>query len=108
MLAAGISREEAIVLCQQPGLHGKISLAAVNSSSSVTLSGDRDVISQVEQILLDGKKLARLLRVHTAYHSHHMASCAEAYLQALDAVEIQICSHVVTVVFQHLLKARTL
>ncbi|PKX90508.1 uncharacterized protein P174DRAFT_424675 [Aspergillus novofumigatus IBT 16806] len=62
MLAAGISRDEAIVLCQQPGLDGKISLAAVNSSSSVTLSGDRDAISRVEQILLDEKKFVRLLR----------------------------------------------
>ncbi|GFG26862.1 lovastatin nonaketide synthase [Aspergillus udagawae] len=93
MLAAGITQEEATVLCQQPGLDGKISLAAVNSPSSVTLSGDRDTISQVEQILLKEKKFARLLRVHTAYHSHHMASCAEAYLRALDAAEIQVRSH---------------
>ncbi|KAF7161780.1 hypothetical protein CNMCM5623_007245 [Aspergillus felis] len=93
MLAAGISREEATVLCQQPEFDGKISLAAVNSSSNVTLSGDRDAISQVEQILLKEKKFARLLRVHTAYHSHHMASCAEAYLRTLDVAEIQIRSH---------------
>ncbi|GFF37076.1 lovastatin nonaketide synthase [Aspergillus udagawae] len=93
MLAAGITQEEATVLCQQPGLDGKISLAAVNSPSSITLSGDRDAISQVEQILLKEKKFARLLRVHTAYHSHHMASCAEVYLRALDAAEIQIRSH---------------
>ncbi|KAF7180413.1 hypothetical protein CNMCM7691_009581 [Aspergillus felis] len=92
MLAAGISQEEATVLCQQPEFDGKISLAAVNSPSSVTLSGDRDAISQIEQILLKERKFARLLRVHTAYHSHHMASCAEAYLRALDAAEIQIHS----------------
>ncbi|RLM00364.1 hypothetical protein CFD26_104016 [Aspergillus turcosus] len=93
MLAAGISPEEATLLCQQPGLDGRIGLAAVNSSSSVTLSGDRDAIYQAEQILLKEKKFARLLRVQTAYHSHHMAACAEPYLRALEAAEIQVRSH---------------
>jgi acyl transferase domain-containing protein len=93
MLAAGISPEEVTLLCQQPGLDGRITLAAVNSCSSVTLSGDRDAISQAEQILLKEQKFARLLRVQTAYHSHHMASCAEPYLEALEAAGIQIRSH---------------
>jgi len=92
MLAVGTSIEGAEELCNLPVLRGRIKLAATNSSSSVTLSGDLDAIFQAKAILDDKKQFARLLKVDTAYHSHHMQPCAEPYVRALDAVGIKIKS----------------
>ncbi|KAK4205028.1 hypothetical protein QBC40DRAFT_261048 [Triangularia verruculosa] len=90
MMAVGCSMEEAIELCDKPEFRGKIKLAASNSSSSVTLSGDADAISRAKIMLDERKTFARLLKVDTAYHSHHMQPCAEPYVEALDAAGITI------------------
>ncbi|KAL4884602.1 hypothetical protein BJY04DRAFT_215063 [Aspergillus karnatakaensis] len=89
MIAAGLSVEEAETLCRQESLQGRIRIAAVNSPSSVTLSGDADAVQEVETLLKSEGKFARTLRVDTAYHSHHMMPCAEPYLRALQACGIK-------------------
>ncbi|OAA60067.1 Beta-ketoacyl synthase [Cordyceps fumosorosea ARSEF 2679] len=83
MMAAAMSWEEANELTQLPVLHGRVAIAAHNSSASVTLSGDMDGIAQAKEMLDAEKKFARLLRVDKAYHSHHMVPCGEAYVNAL-------------------------
>lgn len=88
MIAAGLSIEDAESLCLQGGFQGRIRVAAVNSPSSVTLSGDADAVQEVEAILKNEGKFARMLHVDTAYHSHHMIPCAEPYLRALEACDI--------------------
>ncbi|BCS29676.1 putative hybrid PKS-NRPS biosynthetic cluster [Aspergillus puulaauensis] len=89
MLAATLSREQADAFCMRPEFHGRLGVAAVNSSSSVTLSGDADAVQEAEGLLKGDGKFARVLRVDTAYHSKHMAPCAEPYLQALKACDIR-------------------
>ncbi|KAL5357558.1 putative hybrid PKS/NRPS enzyme EqiS-like protein, partial [Aspergillus floccosus] len=74
-LAAGLSPSEACGLCESPHFHGRLSVAACNSAASLEL---------------DEKKIfARLLRVDTAYHSHHMLPCAQPYLEALQSCDIR-------------------
>ncbi|KAH8656641.1 putative polyketide synthase [Tricladium varicosporioides] len=90
MLAAGTSMDDANELCSLPAFEGKMQVAASNSSSSVTLSGDEDAIVEALEILKDEGKFARQLKVDTAYHSHHMEPCSEHYLRSLEECKIQI------------------
>ncbi|CAH0038987.1 unnamed protein product, partial [Clonostachys rhizophaga] len=89
MMAVGSSEEDIQELCDDPALRGRLSIAAVNSPASVTVSGDRDAIEEMQVILGDEKKFARLLKVDTAYHSYHMNACASAYLDSLSTLGIR-------------------
>nr|A0A411KUP8.1 RecName: Full=Hybrid PKS-NRPS synthetase ucsA; AltName: Full=UCS1025A pyrrolizidinone biosynthesis cluster protein A [Acremonium sp.]QBC88145.1 UcsA [Acremonium sp.] len=83
MLAAGTTFEDAQDLVSLPELEGRIAIAACNSPSSVTLSGDADAIEAAVEMLSDEQKFARTLRVDKAYHSHHMRPCSEPYVNSL-------------------------
>ncbi|KAK2873742.1 putative PKS/NRPS-like protein biosynthetic cluster [Arthroderma sp. PD_2] len=83
MLAVGTSLEDAEDFCELPDLQGRICLAASNSPSSVTLSGDVEAIDQAKAAFDEEKKFARKLRVNKAYHSHHMRPVAAPYLERL-------------------------
>lgn len=83
MLAVGTTSEDAIELCADRVFAGRIYLAAINSPSSVTISGDEDAIKELELILDDEKKFYRRLRVDRAYHSPQMLPCVEPYMSSL-------------------------
>ena len=89
MLAAGLSQEDALSLCEDERFAGRVVVAAVNSSSSVTISGDEDAIDEFKVILDDEKRFNRKLRVDKAYHSNHLVHCAAPYVNALRAVGVQ-------------------
>ncbi|KXX81008.1 Polyketide synthase-nonribosomal peptide synthetase [Madurella mycetomatis] len=88
MLAVGTSPSDAQQLCDLPPLRGRICVAAKNSPTSVTLSGDADAIQDAKEIMEDEDKLARLLRVNTAYHSHHMLRPVDLYLEYLRSCNL--------------------
>ena len=90
MLAAGTTLEDATDLCELPRFTGKVVVAACNSSASVTLSGDKNAIDHVQLVLEDESKFARMLKVDTAYHSHHMKPCSDPYTQSLKACDIKV------------------
>lgn len=90
MLAVGMSKEDAQELVNLGIFQGRIALAAHNSSASVTLSGDFDAIIEAKKLLDKQKKFTRLLKVDTAYHSHHMLPCGDLYINALRACGIRI------------------
>ncbi|RMD39967.1 hypothetical protein DV735_g5157, partial [Chaetothyriales sp. CBS 134920] len=83
MLAVEMSFEEAQTLCHQV-YDDHIQVAAVNSSSSITLSGDEDAIMEAENLCRSREIFARRLKVDTAYHSSHMLPCTSPYLRSLD------------------------
>ncbi|KAI9771201.1 MAG: putative Hybrid PKS-NRPS biosynthetic cluster [Geoglossum umbratile] len=89
MMACGTSFDDAQDLCSLPAFEGRICVAASNSSSSVTLSGDADAIEEVRLVLEDEGKFSRLLKVDHAYHSHHMRYCSEAYLGSLKRCNVK-------------------
>jgi len=66
---------------------GKATVACINSPSSVTLSGDVCVLHQLEGNLKSDGIFARKLKVEVAYHSHHMKSVANNYLEAIKDTE---------------------
>lgn len=89
MMAVGASHAEALEICADPRFKGRLQVAAVNSSSSITLSGDEGAIDEVFGVLKAEQKFARKLKVDTAYHSAHMLPCAEPYLGSMKSCGIQ-------------------
>ncbi|KAJ6263867.1 Hybrid PKS-NRPS synthetase pynA [Drechslerella dactyloides] len=87
MCAIGLSQEKANKIVQK--YKGKISLAAINSPTSCTLSGDQDAIDAVAKICAEDGTFCRALRVDMAYHSHHMIPLSSRYVEALVAAGIQ-------------------
>lgn len=90
MIAAGTGMQDANELCALPKLKGKAQLAAINSSASVTISGDSEAIDLVEKVMQDESKFVRKLKVNTAYHSFHMQQCSSPYIESLKACGISV------------------
>ncbi|ETS80412.1 hypothetical protein PFICI_07941 [Pestalotiopsis fici W106-1] len=85
MMAAGTSFDDATELCALETFEGRVGVAASNAPESVTLSGDKDAILEIQEILNEESKFNRILKVDKAYHSHHMRPCADPYVTALKA-----------------------
>jgi len=80
MLAVGLPEAEALALIRDfPG----VSIAAINSFSAVTLSGDSGQLQQIADLLAQREIFQRALRVEVAYHSPQMDPLREPLLQAL-------------------------
>ncbi|TDZ13320.1 Polyketide synthase-nonribosomal peptide synthetase [Colletotrichum orbiculare MAFF 240422] len=90
MLAVGVMSEDASELVDSDVFRGRAAIAAYNSSKSLTLSGDEDAIADIQVILEDEDKFARLLKVDKAYHSHHMAPFAGPYGRSLEALDVRV------------------
>jgi acyl transferase domain-containing protein/NADPH:quinone reductase-like Zn-dependent oxidoreductase/aryl carrier-like protein len=82
MMAAGIG--EAAARTELKPYEGRLVIAAVNSPSNVTISGDESAIIELLDILTSKQIFARRLMVEQAFHSHHMLPLAPAYLEALQ------------------------
>ncbi|RYP74293.1 hypothetical protein DL771_003114 [Monosporascus sp. 5C6A] len=92
MMAVGTTIEDAQDLCDFPEMRGRLSVAAVNSQSSVTLSGDEDVIAKAKIVFEDEGKFTRMLKVEKAYHSAHMNACSSSYITSLVNCKIKVQS----------------
>ncbi|KAK7973237.1 hypothetical protein PG988_007371 [Apiospora saccharicola] len=90
MMAVESSATDVDKLLREPEFVGRACVAAINSPNSVTVSGDADVIEELRLVFQDEKKLARLLKVDRAYHSHHMIHCSASYLHSLRELDIQV------------------
>ncbi|ORY02745.1 putative polyketide synthase [Clohesyomyces aquaticus] len=90
MIAVGSSLEDITELCEDEAFLGRLSIAASNSSSSVTVSGDEDAITELQMILDDEKKFNRRLKVDKAYHSKHMLTCYKPYVASLRQCGVNI------------------
>ncbi|KAH8689029.1 hybrid PKS-NRPS PsoA [Talaromyces proteolyticus] len=89
MMAVDMAPEDAEVFCRQTRFSGRINVAAKNSPSCVTLSGDSKAIEEAKMVLHEQAAFARTLKVDTAYHSHHMECVREAYFTSLKDANIQ-------------------
>lgn len=86
MLAVGLNEEEALALIADlPG----VSVAAVNSFSAVTLSGDSDQLKQLAADLEQRGIFQKFLRVEVAYHSPQMDPLRDEIFSALAALSPQ-------------------
>lgn len=89
MLAVGTTVTAAQQLLSAPQFRGRATVAAHNSPTSVTLSGDEDAILEIKDVLAADGKFVRLLRVDQAYHSHHMQPCLGPYVEALSRAGVR-------------------
>ncbi|KAL7620421.1 hypothetical protein AAE478_009416 [Parahypoxylon ruwenzoriense] len=80
MLAAGVSASQAQKLIMEVN-SCELTVACINSPSSVTISGDGVAIDKLAQLLDERQIFSRRLKVDVAYHSHHMLFASNGYLQ---------------------------
>ncbi|KAL0938515.1 polyketide synthase [Colletotrichum truncatum] len=87
MVAISIGEEDAEKLITEtlgPDGHDKVTVAAVNSPASVTISGDEEAVNSVQQAAEQQGLNPRRLKVSVAYHSHHMQTVAESYKALIE------------------------
>ncbi|VBB71893.1 Putative dual specificity polyketide synthase/Non ribosomal peptide synthase [Podospora comata] len=90
MLAADMTVDDAKMFCGRPQFAGRLCVAACNSATSVTLSGDLDAVDEALNMLSNEQGVfARGLRVDTAYHSHHMKQFVPDYRRFLVSCDIK-------------------
>jgi 1-acyl-sn-glycerol-3-phosphate acyltransferase len=87
MLAVGLPAAEIVELLAQ--YEGTVELAAINSPSSATLSGDAEALESLMQTLQDRQVFARLLPVEVPYHSRYMDEIGDELVESLDRLAPQ-------------------
>ena len=83
MAAVSLGRDEVL-----PHLAPGVSIGCENSSNSVTLTGDVDVLDDVIEVIQSAmpETLAGKLRVDCAYHSSHMKAVEQEYFDLLKDI----------------------
>jgi acyl transferase domain-containing protein len=84
MLAAGLSEDAGLELLTE--YNGCACLSAVNSPSSVTLSGNAETLEGISKALDDRGVFQKKLRVRYAFHSAHMDPIREPLLESLKGL----------------------
>lgn len=86
MLAVGMGSVEVARYLSEMESSNAVVVACVNSPSSVTLSGDGNVLEELAFRFQREKVFARKLKVPVAHHSRHMESLAQDYSEILQAL----------------------
>ena len=85
MLAVGLSVDEVRPMLQ--GLEHDVSVAAVNSPSSITLSGSQSAIAGLFERLTAANVFCRKLKVEYAFHSSQMDPVRDELLRSLQSIK---------------------
>ena len=82
MLAVGLGPDQVVKYLE--GREDEVSLAAINSQGSVTLSGEVTAMDKISAALTEDSIFNRRLKTGgNAYHSHHMISVGREYVEIL-------------------------
>jgi acyl transferase domain-containing protein/acyl carrier protein len=93
MLAVALSEKEARWQVDQSGGGGsRVSVAAVNSPGSITLSGDEGCLEEIHRALQARGTFCRLLQGDVPYHSPLMDPLGNELLRSLHALEPRVPS----------------
>lgn len=87
MLAVSMSAEEANRVLV--GHEEQVSIAAINSPTSVTLSGDAEILKNIAQFLEQKQIFCRFLRVEVPYHSPKMEPFKAELIESLQGINPQ-------------------
>lgn len=89
MLAVGLSEAdvEPYLETLRKSESDVLSVACINSPSSVTVSGDITRLTELEAVLKEHSVFARKLAVENAYHSRHMQYLADDYLKSIEDIK---------------------
>jgi acyl transferase domain-containing protein/acyl-CoA thioesterase FadM/acyl carrier protein len=85
MLAVGLSPEEAHAAVEAQGTG--VSVAAINSATSVTLAGEQPVLERIASILAKQGRFNRFLQVEVPYHSPLMDEIHGELLEVLGSLQ---------------------
>ncbi|MFT6841713.1 MAG: acyl transferase domain-containing protein/NADPH:quinone reductase-like Zn-dependent oxidoreductase [Psychroserpens sp.] len=85
MLAVSLSSEE-IIAWTQP-YEGLISIAAINSPSSVTLAGAPEALLELSEKFSEEEIFNRVLKVEVAYHSYQMEHLEDKFKDCLKTLK---------------------
>ncbi|MCW2915045.1 MAG: amino acid adenylation enzyme/thioester reductase family protein [Actinomycetia bacterium] len=85
MLAVSLSEAEAVRRVRPYG--DRVSVAAVNSPTAITLAGDEDALARLAAELQAEQIFARLLSVRVPYHSARMELIKDELLSSLAGLE---------------------
>ncbi|KAB8231118.1 non-reducing polyketide synthase pyr2 [Aspergillus alliaceus] len=90
MIAVNLTEHQANAICSQLMWESQVTVAAYNSPSNVTLSGDPGTVDELAWLLGSLERHPHRLNTDVAYHSHHMQPCAEPYLHALKSCNVKV------------------
>lgn len=85
MMAVGTSAEN-VRQYLDTVTEGYVTIACINSPSSVTLSGDVEAVEELQPILTEKSIFNRQLKVGVAYHSAHLEPVAREYLDLIKNI----------------------
>lgn len=85
MLAAAVGEREAEALLD--GRADRVAVAAVNSPSAVTFSGDRATLEEIARLLEEQERFCRFLPTEVPYHAPQVETVRDELLAALADVE---------------------
>ncbi|MDA2893869.1 type I polyketide synthase [Mycolicibacterium sp. BiH015] len=89
MLAVGTDADALVTALTGPArdeIGRKVSVAAINSPSAITLGGDSDILHEIATQLDTAGIFHRFLAGNVPYHTHYMDSVREDLLSALDGL----------------------
>lgn len=87
MLAVGVTQEEAKEAIK--GLEDKVSIAAINSNTSLTLSGDNECLEALHKVFEEKGIFNKFLRVTVPYHSVFMHEIKDELIEGLKDIKPQ-------------------
>lgn len=85
MLAIGATQDETQAVIDA-SVGERVVVACINSTSSITVSGDEAAIDLIQDLAEKKSMWNRKLKVDVAYHSHHMDRIADDYESLLGEV----------------------
>lgn len=94
MAAVALTEKEAKDLTSNPKYSGKVDIAAVNSPSNVTISGDANEIDEIVAAFKEKGVFAQVLRTERAYHSHHMRQVGTMLKNLMSGVTPAVTSNI--------------
>ncbi|KAK2057699.1 hypothetical protein LY76DRAFT_656636 [Colletotrichum caudatum] len=89
MMALGLGPDAAADMITRAKADGQVSVACVNSPTSVTISGDAAGVDKMLATAEEEGAFARKLQVDTAYHSFHMQMVSQDYMEAIYDLEVE-------------------
>lgn len=87
MAAVGMTEQEATEFLAP--YRGKVGIAAVNSPTNCTISGDAAEMEAIGEVLKERGVFCQFLRIDCAYHSHHMLPVGARLTELLTGLETQ-------------------
>lgn len=92
MLAVGLQAESLMGMLEGPArdeFGHRLSVAAINSPSAVTIAGDSDALHEVARQLDEAGIFNRYLAVKVPYHTHFMEAVKDDLFSAFDGLSSQ-------------------